>query len=441
MVTPQDYETHGHMPHHGFRPAILHGWRLVVVMAVGVILALSIIVLLGTVSPTRSLDVVASLIPRSSERWSVRGRVFLDGQPVHQALIWVILRDAKGNRDAPDATTTDEKGGFLIDPVPTTIAGYPVREAIVHARDRSPRSWIRTLLSPPPTGEELLVIGHGPLRRVQVSMLALIILPAIFFCSLLFAILGEGRRWQYVLSITFAFLLTAGVLMAISAGLSYVHTSGDKNEILSLGFASLFRGRYVKDVEPEWLFSLTAPREPSRGPGGGLPALEGEPASALVHGFGAPLWVLLLAVVGAGLMTVSILVNEITHRPSFHEPAAIRRQIELIVRHQLLILFAPLGAIVVYQFLVIASLATQPVAVAIISLGAGLTLTALLDKAVRAALGFLQQPGANAFPPSPLELDVRAQPVAVFAQKPAVEGTLRPTSALTAPYDPASQDH
>jgi hypothetical protein len=90
---------------------------------------------------------------------------------------------------------------------------------------------------------------------------------------------------------------------------------------------------------------------------------------------------------------------------------------------------------------VIASLATQPVAVAIISLGAGLTLTALLDKAVRAALGFLQQPGANAFPPSPLELDVRTQPVAVFAQKPAVEGTLRPTSALTAPYDPASQDH
>jgi len=110
MVTPQDDETHGHMPHHGFRPAILHGWRLVVMMAVGVILALSIIVLLGTVSPTRSLDIVASLIPRSSERWRVRGRVFLDGQPVHQALIWVILRDAKGNRDAPDATTTDEQG-------------------------------------------------------------------------------------------------------------------------------------------------------------------------------------------------------------------------------------------------------------------------------------------------------------------------------------------
>jgi hypothetical protein len=230
------------------------------------------------------------------------------------------------------------------------------------------------------------------------------------------------------------------VLVAISAGLSYVHTSGDKNEILSLGFASLFRGRYVKDVEPEWLFSLTAPPQPPSRPEGGLPAPEGEPSSALVHGFGAPLWVLLLAVVGAGLMTVSILVNEITHRPSFRDPTAICRQMELIVRHQLLILFAPLGAIVVYQLLVIASLATQPVAVAVISLGAGLTLTALLDKAVRAALGFLQEPGAHASLPSPLELDVRETPVAVFAQKPAVEGTLGPTSALTVPYDPARQD-
>ena len=86
-------------------------------------------------------------------------------------------------------------------------------------------------------------------------------------------------------------------------------------------------------------------------------------------------------------------------------------------------------------------MATQPVAVAVISMGAGLTLTALLDKAVQAALGFLQEPGAHAFPASPLELDVRAQPAAVFAQKPAVEGTLRPTSALTAPYDSTRQDH
>jgi hypothetical protein len=439
MGTPQDDASHGHVLRQGLRPASLPGGRLLVVMVVGGILALGLIVWLGTVSQTRRLDIVASLIPQSPERWGVRGRVFLDGQPVPQALMWVIARDAKGNREAPDATTTDEKGGFLIEPVPTMIAGQPVREAVVHARDPSPRPWIRTLLSPPPRGEELLVIGHGPLRRVQVSGWVLVLLPALFFCSLLFAILADGRRWQYVLSIALALLLTAGVLAAISAGLSYVHTHGDRNEILSLGFASLFRGRYVKDVEPEWLFSLSAPREPPRSSEGGAPAPDGEPSSAVVHGFGAPLWVLLLSVVGAGLMTVSILVSQITHRPSFQEPVAVRWHMELIARHQLLILFAPLGAIVVYQLLVMASLATQPVAVAVISLGAGLTLTALLDKAVQAALGFLQGPGGQAYPPSPLQWDGRAQPVAVLAQQPAVEGTLRPTSTLAAPFDPGRQ--
>ena len=75
----------------------------------------------------------------------MRRRAFPAGQSVHQALMWVIVRDAKGNRDAPDATTTGEKGRFLIDPVPTMMAGHRVREAIVHARDRLPRSWIRTL--------------------------------------------------------------------------------------------------------------------------------------------------------------------------------------------------------------------------------------------------------------------------------------------------------
>jgi hypothetical protein len=226
------------------------------------------------------------------------------------------------------------------------------------------------------------------------------------------------------------------VLVAISAGLSYVHTTSNKNEILSLGFASLFRGRYVKDVESEWLLSLTAPRELPRGPEGSQPATDAESLLGLVHGFGAPLWVLLLAVVGSGLMTVSIIVNEITHRPNFSEPMAIRQEMELIVRHQLLTLFAPLGAIVVYQFLVMANSATQPVAVAIVSLGAGLTLTTLLDKAVRTALGFLQATGANGLPTPMPEVEPRMKPVVVLTQKPAIEEAPRPPSALTAHHDP-----
>ena len=92
-----------------------------------------------------------------------------------------------------------------------------------------------------------------------------------------------------------------------------------------------------------------------------------------VRGFGAPLWVLLLAVLGVGLRTMSIIVNEISHEPDFHDPQAVRARIELMVRHQFFMLFAPLGAIFVYQFLVMAESASQPSTVALVSLGAGLT--------------------------------------------------------------------
>jgi hypothetical protein len=37
-----------------------------------------------------------------------------------------------------------------------------------------------------------------------------------------------------------------------------------------------------------------------------------QPSSPLVRGFGAPLWVLLLAVVGVGLRTMSIIINDST---------------------------------------------------------------------------------------------------------------------------------
>jgi hypothetical protein len=113
-----------------------------------------------------------------------------------------------------------------------------------------------------------------------------------------------------------------------------------------------------------------------------------------VRGFGAPLWVLLLAVLGVGLRTMSIIVNEISHEPDFRDPQAVRARIELIVRHQFFMLFAPLGAIFVYQFLVMAESASQPSTVALVSLGAGLTLTTLLERALATASQYAEGPSA-----------------------------------------------
>jgi hypothetical protein len=88
-----------------------------------------------------------------------------------------------------------------------------------------------------------------------------------------------------------------------------------------------------------------------------------------------------------------LIVHEVGHQPDPSNTKEVRRRIEMFVRHQLFMLFAPLGAIFVYQFLVITESATQPAGVALVSLGAGLTLTTLLERALSAA--------QTTFPPAP----------------------------------------
>jgi hypothetical protein len=335
------------------------------------------------VSPSAGrLDIIAALIePDPNDAiWTLRGRVLRDGIPLNNAIIWAILKDIKGNRDSPSPTKTDEMGSFMIESVPKTIAKNMVTEVTVYAQGSNLNASVK--------GEEVLVIGQGSLRRVKSSVGALLIPPAIFLLSLFVALWKQPGFWSYVISIFFAFALTVMTIAEISSGLSYVHTTGDKNEILSLGYASIFRGRYVKDMEPEWLFSLTAPRELARLPGSGSIGgtwSEENSAPPIVRGFGAPLWVLLLAVVGVGLSIIMLMVKAIGQPPDFNAPEEVCSRIEMFVRHQLYMLFAPLGAIFVYQFLVIAESATQPAAVALVSLGAGVTLTTLLERALAVA--------------------------------------------------------
>jgi hypothetical protein len=337
------------------------------------------------------IDIVASVSPKDDTTWSLSGRVLQNGNPVSGATIWAILKDAQGNRDSPPTTIADSEGRFIIEPVPTTIAGHDVREITVHGRESPSTSWF-AWLHWPKTGEVVLLIGQGSFRRVDFSMWWLVAPAAVFLISLVMAF-GMKPTYAYWGAIIAAILLTILTLVEISSGLRYVNTTGEKNEILSLGYASIFRGRYVKDIEPEWLFSLTAPRESAHAIGSGSAGdswLEDDNAP-LVKGFGAPLWVLLLAVAGVGLRTIMIIVKYISDQPEFSNPAEVRSRIEVLVRHQLFMLFAPLGAVFIYQFLVIAESATQPAAVALVSLGAGLTLTTLLGRALVAAPAVVPQ--------------------------------------------------
>ena len=70
------------------------------------------------------------------------------------------------------------------------------------------------------------------------------------------------------------------MIFYISLGLRQVNLSASEDQILSIGFANIHFGTYVEDVGKEWIFSLTTPTKS---------------ADKLEHGFGVPLWVLLLS--------------------------------------------------------------------------------------------------------------------------------------------------
>ena len=130
------------------------------------------------------------------------------------------------------------------------------------------------------------------------------------------------------------------LVVYLSLGFRHVNSTGKKGEVLSLGFASIYHGTYVKEAQPEWLFSLTAPWDASLGP-------SGAPSEAVL-GFGAPLCVLLLSVLGAGLLTLGLIVKEITNKPDFKNDAEVRGWEETIVRHQFVHCFRAVLCVIVY---------------------------------------------------------------------------------------------
>jgi hypothetical protein len=108
--------------------------------------------------------------------------------------------------------------------------------------------------------------------------------------------------------------------------------------------------------------------------------------------------VVLVSVLGAGVLTVALMINEITERPT--DPTDIQKRQAKKVSHQFFIFFAPLGSLFVYQLLIAADAAGQAVTVAIASLGAGAAMNALLSRALAFSTsvieGFAKGSGSNA---------------------------------------------
>lgn len=322
-----------------------------------------------------------------SLRVTVSGAVLHEWEPVARSAVWVTLIDTAGNSYLVGNASTADDGAFRVEGEVEVLQAESRELAIQAKGGAQGQTQIDEL-----TGSAEILVGERVYRRnVQLSLWAVLGLPAVFFLSLWVAFLqartGFRRRMKHLAALLLAFAFTASMIYAIGAGLSRVHSQGREDELLSLGYGFLFQGTYVAEGTPEWIFSFTSPR---------IAAGDEDAGRPLASGFGAPLWVILLSVIGSAVATVSLLVVGTKEPPDYVADTGealgkFRERIEQIVEHQFFILFAPLGAVFVYQMLVAADAANKPVTVAVAALGAGPVLNYLLAQAINKAKGIIEK--------------------------------------------------
>ncbi len=365
-------------------PATIIAW--VVILAVAGISGCIALNALGATSP--HLEVVTAAQPAAEAGWTLKGRVLYEGGPVDKAEVWAISVDEAGNRYAPPTSKTSADGAFSLGPIPASLSGDPRRgpqEVTVSSQAMLALNKEDKDLSPVKGQEKLPLGGEQQIRLVKLPLRAIVFIPMIFAASVFLALVFVEWRplvrltWYLTLSLTFVFTLT--MLAYIALGLFYVHTTSSPSEVVSLGFSNFYYGSYVKDVPPEWLMSFTSPT-----PG----QLAGASEGALAQGFGAPLWVVFLSVLGAGVFTIALLVTGIDNAITYSDMPKVRARLRELVEYQFFTLFAPLGAIFIYQLMVAAGAASQQISVALAALAAGAALNKILKMAwdgVQLALG------------------------------------------------------
>lgn len=336
--------------------------------------------------------------------WVIQGRVFHEDGPAEKATVWAIAEYGR-NRQSPEPATTNENGKFeLEERLPGELAssragGVAELSAVTVfascqkqpgekqcSKKQSGEKQPGVILK----GKEVISIGKAPNRAVPVQLSGgpLILIPVIFVVSVLLALIDQqnntvlrGIKYYGAIILTAGFAF--GLIGYIAGGLQYVNSTPSRGDVLSLGFGHFFFGTYSDTVRPEWILSLTFPDFTPVAPE--VPQF----FFAVSNGFGAPLWVVFLAVLGAAIFTISVLVYEIRSPVSLNKIEEVRDSLHVFVRHQFYILFSPLGAIVVYQMMVMAGAANEQITVGVAALAAGLGLNLILDKSWKTVEGFV----------------------------------------------------
>jgi hypothetical protein len=393
---------------------------------------------------TRNLEIIAApaKIPatasekgaaaREGAGWIVTGRVVQGAAPMESMSVWCVGYDGSGKSFTPPLQNTDAKGEFKCDAIPEKLAGGDAVKEIRITAGHS--NWLRYFTSPT-TAALSVAPGGEAVKLSQLNATWWLLLPPICFLLTMLVVAGgslvggSSRSAYYYGALLLSLVLTVSTVWFIADAINTFNTSVQRKQVRTLGFLTIFEGTYVENSGTEWLVSLTYPSDylSSRvadgasspvADGASSPAADGASlrvaegassptadrasspaadrasatAAKIVHGLGAPFWVIFLSVLGAGLLTLILVIQAISNPPEFASlnPTAYGDRMRTILEHQFFVLFAPLSGIFVFQLLVLAGAAKEPVTVATIILGAGATLNGLLSKAVKSAEQYLQ---------------------------------------------------
>jgi hypothetical protein len=383
-----------------FEPIILIGGAAVAVVAVLALIGLGVILAALPSGSSQGMEIIAaaqrvpaiikdqSAAVQDGGSYTVTGRVLQHGLPLNEALVWLVAYDSFGIAYSPRAQRTNSEGEFSIASIPMKI---DAKDAVKEIRITAVTSGFLTSTRT----ESRLSLEHDrlALKFSEMNTSWSVWVPLIcFFFSI--AVVGGASLYKslaslaYYVGLGFSFLLTATTVWSIAGAINTFNTSVQHREIRNLGFLTMFEGTYVEGGGTEWLVSLTRPSNyisDSQSPD--------KSHAPVVHSFGAPVWVIFLTILGAGMLMIILIIQGVSGPPKFDDPSAeleVSQRMRTILEHQFFVLAAPLTGIFIYQLLVIAGAAKEPVTVATVILGAGATLNVLLARAVKSAEQYIQ---------------------------------------------------
>ena len=334
---------------------------------------------------TGELLVIASARPVGDTSWTIRGRVLHSGTSVARASVYAIAIAENGQGHVSERVVSDTTGAFVIENVPMAVAYN-------QATDRIEVEIIASLMRDTASvveGSSILILDPTRQKRwVPLPVGAVVVVPLIFLISIGIALYDVPKErpklatLKYYSAVLLSLIFAFTMIGYISLGLRFVNSIDSTADVLSLGFANIYQANYVENMGGEWVFSLTSP-----------PSLATK--DQLDRGFGAPLWVILLAVVGSGLFIISLIVKQVKDPIGEHmKREVVRARVQEIVKHQFFILFAPLGAVIVYQLQVTVDAASSTITVALVALAAGVAVNVILERALGMVEALVKQ-GSN----------------------------------------------